>query len=154
MLLNMEFPGRKFTFPIVLDDKWNKEALERYMHSIRDKAVYLPSNIEYLARNNGVEGGAEEALKLLVASPWVSYTFFSLLDAADSPLSSCSELVSILRAPSWFRCVFFHYGGKKTSGAHTQQVDPRCRLVGQKMNPSRTFTPRVRFRSSSAQAAV
>lgn len=24
------------------------------------------------------------------------------------------------------------------------QVDPRARLVGQKMNPSRTYTPRVR----------
>ena len=68
----MEFPGRKLTFPIVLDDKWNKEALERYMRSIRDEAVYLPSNIEYLARNNGVESGKQEALQLLVSSPWVS----------------------------------------------------------------------------------
>lgn len=71
---DMQFPGRKLIFPIVLDDKWNKEALERYMHSMRDRAVYLPSNIDYLARNNGVEGGAEEALKLLVASPWVNCT--------------------------------------------------------------------------------
>ena len=68
----MEFPGRKLTFPIVLDDKWNKEALEKYMRSIRDEAVYLPSNIEYLARNNGVEGGKQEALQLLVSSPWAS----------------------------------------------------------------------------------
>lgn len=43
------------------------------MRSARDKAVYLPSNIEYLARNNGVEGGGEEALRLLVASPWVRF---------------------------------------------------------------------------------
>ena len=68
----MQFPGRKITFPIVLDDKWNREALQRYMQSMRDQAVYLPSNIEYLARNNGLDGGAEEALKLLVKSPWVS----------------------------------------------------------------------------------
>ena len=68
---DMSFPGRKLTFPIVLDDRWNREALERYMHSARDKAVYLPSNIEYLANNNGIEGGGVEALKLLVASPWV-----------------------------------------------------------------------------------
>ena len=69
---DMQFPGRKITFPIVLDDKWNREALQRYMQSMRDQAVYLPSNIEYLARNNGLDGGAEEALKLLVKSPWVS----------------------------------------------------------------------------------
>lgn len=74
----MEFPGRKLTFPIVLDDKWNTEALERYMRSIRNEAVYLPSNIEYLARNNGIEGGKQEALKLLVSSPWVS-TIYALV---------------------------------------------------------------------------
>lgn len=68
---NMTFPGRKITFPVVLDDSWNHEALERYMRSIRDEAVYLPSNIEYLAKNNGLRGGKEEALKLLVQTDWV-----------------------------------------------------------------------------------
>ncbi len=67
---SLTFPGRRITFPIVLDDRWNREALERYMRSIRKHAVYLPSNVEYLARNNGL-GSAEEALKLLVRTDWV-----------------------------------------------------------------------------------
>jgi len=46
----MSFPARRITFPVVLDDRWNREALERYMATIRKKAVYLPSNIDYLAR--------------------------------------------------------------------------------------------------------
>lgn len=70
---SMEFPGRRFTFPIVLDDLWNKEALKQYMRTIRDKAVYLPSNIQYLAKNNGLRS-EEEALKLLVSSDWVRST--------------------------------------------------------------------------------
>ena len=70
-MASTSFPGRKITFPIVLDDRWNRNALERYMRSIRDEAVYLPSNIEYLARNNGLQGGAEEALRLLVETDWV-----------------------------------------------------------------------------------
>ncbi len=41
------------------------------MRSIRASAAYLPSNVEYLARNNGLER-AEEALKLLVGTDWVS----------------------------------------------------------------------------------
>lgn len=69
-LASHSFPARKITMPIVLDDRWNREALERYARSIRDSAVYLPSNIEYLARNNGLEG-AEEALRLLVKTDWV-----------------------------------------------------------------------------------
>ena len=30
---DMTFPGRKISFPIVLDDRWNREALQRYMMS-------------------------------------------------------------------------------------------------------------------------
>ena len=41
------------------------------MRSIRQKAVYLPSNVEYLAKNNGL-GSAKEALELLVRTDWVS----------------------------------------------------------------------------------
>lgn len=68
---DMTFPGRRLTFPIVLDDQWSREALTRYMNSIRDTAVYLPSNVDYLARNNGFDT-AEEVLAKLVASDWVS----------------------------------------------------------------------------------
>ena len=64
------FPGRKITFTIVLDDKWNRDTIDRYMRSARDKAVSLPSNVEYLANNNGLKN-AQEALKLLVRSSWV-----------------------------------------------------------------------------------
>lgn len=67
----MSFPGRRITFPIVLDDPWSKEATERYMRSIREKAVYLPSNVEYLAKNNGLSR-PKEALEKLVSSDWVS----------------------------------------------------------------------------------
>ncbi|TFY78522.1 hypothetical protein EWM64_g5490 [Hericium alpestre] len=70
---DLVFPSRKITFPIVLDDRWNREALQRYMNSIRSKAVYLPSNIEYLANNNGLDGGADEALKLLLSSDWIVF---------------------------------------------------------------------------------
>jgi hypothetical protein len=67
----MSFKGRKLTFPIVLDDQWSRDALKRYMNSIRDKAIYLPSNIDYLARNNGLQN-AEEVLHKLTSSDWVS----------------------------------------------------------------------------------
>jgi hypothetical protein len=70
-VIDMKFPGRRFTFPIVLDDRWSRDALKQYMRTTRDKAVYLPSNIEYLAKNNGLEGGEEEALHKLIVSDWV-----------------------------------------------------------------------------------
>ena len=73
-----EFPARRITFPIVLDDSWNKEALERYMATTRDKAVYLPSNIDYLAINNGLSG-PNDALDKLIGSDWVCFIYSVLL---------------------------------------------------------------------------
>lgn len=99
---DMSFPGRKLSFPIVLDDKWNREALSRYMRSARDKAVYLPSNIDYLARNNGVEDGAEHALRLLIMSPWVSH-LIQFRNLISYPFfSSFSGWGSTLPAPSLY----------------------------------------------------
>lgn len=103
---DLQFPGRKITFPIVLDDQWCHDALQRYMRTTRNSAVYLPSNINYLARNNGLEGGVDEALQKLMDSAWLVFGVGFYL--------ACPFLVPI---------------------------DPRCRLVGQKMNPSRTYTP-------------
>lgn len=75
-LQNVTFPGRKLTLPIVLDDKWNRLALEQYMRTIRDKAVYLPSNISYLAKNNGIPGEGkardDQVLRLLSQATWMT----------------------------------------------------------------------------------
>lgn len=78
---SMTFPGRRITLPIVLDDRWNRDALERYMHTTRDRAVYLPSNIEYLARNNGLKS-KEEALAKLVESDWVYFFLLQIYNTS------------------------------------------------------------------------
>ncbi|KAH9896131.1 urea carboxylase [Cubamyces lactineus] len=115
---SLTFPGRKITFPVVLDDRWNREALEKYMRSIRDEAAYLPSNIEYLARTNGLQSKAE-ALKLLVKTDWL-----------------------VLGVGFYLACPFL------------VPIDPRCRLIGQKMNPSRTYTPRGAIGIAGVVAAI
>jgi urea carboxylase len=35
--------------------RWTAEALQKYMKSARAEAPYLPSNIQYIANNNGLE---------------------------------------------------------------------------------------------------
>ncbi|EIW77496.1 AHS2-domain-containing protein [Coniophora puteana RWD-64-598 SS2] len=116
---SVTFPGRRITFPIALDDRWNREALERYMSTTRQRAVYLPSNVEYLAKNNGLSGGKEEVLAKLVESDWLVFGVGFYL--------ACPFLIPI---------------------------DPRCRLVGQKMNPSRTYTPRGAVGIAGPVAAI
>ena len=62
-MVDIEFPGRGIVFPIALDDRWNCEALERYMSTTRSKAVYLQGYIDYFAKNDGLQGSATEVLE-------------------------------------------------------------------------------------------
>ncbi|KAF5349974.1 hypothetical protein D9756_009200 [Leucocoprinus leucothites] len=117
-LSNMSFHGRRITFPIVLDDPWSQDATQRYMRSIRETAVYLPSNVDYLSRNNGIPS-TSEMLKRLVSSDWIVFGVGFYL--------GCPFLVPL---------------------------DPRSRLVGQKLNPSRTFTPRGAVGIAGTVAAI
>lgn len=68
---DLQFPGRGVVFPIVLDDQWSRDALQQYRRTTRNSAVYLPSSVDYLARNNGLEGGIDEALQKPMGSAWV-----------------------------------------------------------------------------------
>ncbi|GHJ84927.1 hypothetical protein NliqN6_1329 [Naganishia liquefaciens] len=66
---NLEpLPSRIFRFPILLDDPVSKAAVADYAATVRDSAVYLPSNMEYIAKANGVKDAATAA-KSLVACP-------------------------------------------------------------------------------------
>lgn len=67
----MEFPSREITFPIVPDDPWCQEAIDKYARTTRYKAVYVPSNVDYLARNNGLDS-KQDTLNKLIDSEWVS----------------------------------------------------------------------------------
>ncbi|KDQ27267.1 hypothetical protein PLEOSDRAFT_1042673 [Pleurotus ostreatus PC15] len=114
----MEFPSREITFPIVPDDPWCQEAIDKYARTTRDKAVYVPSNVDYLARNNGLDG-KKDALSKLIDSEWL-----------------------VVGIGFYLACPFL------------VPIDPRCRLVGQKMNPSRTYTPRGAIGIAGVVAAI
>jgi len=45
------------------------------MQFIRDTAVYLPSNVEYLVRNNGLSNAGEMFEKFL-STDWARHMFF------------------------------------------------------------------------------
>ena len=45
--------SRILHLPMAFDDCWTRECISRYMRSARQEAPYLPSNIEFVANNNG-----------------------------------------------------------------------------------------------------
>ena len=64
----MEIPSRILKLPFAFDDKWNKEAITKYSQSIKAKAPYLPSNIEFIARINGLENHEQVKQTILAAN--------------------------------------------------------------------------------------
>lgn len=66
-------------FPVVIDDPWTKRACEDYMKNIRDQAVYLPDNIDYVARNNGRP--VRDVSTMILGTPWIvmAQGFFMML---------------------------------------------------------------------------
>ncbi|CAL5223800.1 g6371 [Coccomyxa viridis] len=57
--------SRILHLPMAFDDKWTRECISRYMRSARQEAPYLPSNIDFVAKNNGLAGGADSVKELL-----------------------------------------------------------------------------------------
>eukprot|EP00878_Enallax_costatus_P006672 GHUV01006994.1.p1 GENE.GHUV01006994.1~~GHUV01006994.1.p1 ORF type:complete len:992 (+),score=332.89 GHUV01006994.1:1132-4107(+) len=52
---HMVLPSRIVHLPMAFEERWTAEALQKYMKSVRAEAPYLPSNIQYIANNNGLE---------------------------------------------------------------------------------------------------
>ena len=60
-----KLPTRIVQLPLAFNDRWTAEAIEKYMQQIQSKAAYLPSNVEFIAANNGLEGGIEDVRNIV-----------------------------------------------------------------------------------------
>ncbi|PWN47875.1 putative methylcrotonoyl-CoA carboxylase [Violaceomyces palustris] len=50
---DVKIPTREWTLPVTFNDPLVKLAIDRYMETVRSKAIYLPDNKAYLAECNG-----------------------------------------------------------------------------------------------------
>jgi urea carboxylase len=48
--------SRVVYLPIAYHDRWTRDAVRAYMESVRSEAPYLPDNMEFVARCNGLSG--------------------------------------------------------------------------------------------------
>ncbi|MEM3737615.1 MAG: carboxyltransferase domain-containing protein [Candidatus Bathyarchaeia archaeon] len=58
-LKELMIPSRFINLPIAIHDKWTKEAIRRYMETVRADAPNLPDNVEFVAKCNGLKGVEE-----------------------------------------------------------------------------------------------
>ena len=54
-LSSAKVPSRLFKLPILFDSAKEKNAIQRYMETQRPYASYLPDNMDFVAKNNGLE---------------------------------------------------------------------------------------------------
>lgn len=66
------FLSRDIRMPFVFDDKWSQEATKQYIQLIRKEASYLPCNVDFIAKNNGLTGGKTEVLKHVSGTPFLT----------------------------------------------------------------------------------
>lgn len=67
----LTLPSRVVKLPMCFDDSATRAAITKYMKSIRPEAPYLPSNIDYIASNNGLEGGRDEVQSVLFSASYM-----------------------------------------------------------------------------------
>jgi urea carboxylase len=58
-LKKLTIPSRFVNLPIAYHDRWTREAMARYMKTVRAEAPNLPDNVEFVARCNGLKSVKE-----------------------------------------------------------------------------------------------
>ena len=53
--LDLSLPCREWRLPLVMDHPEIEEHTQKYMQTVRDEAAYLPDNLEFLAKCNGLK---------------------------------------------------------------------------------------------------
>lgn len=55
----MQLKVRVLHLPMAFNDSKTNAAVQKYMRSFRAEAPYLPSNVDFVAANNGITAGAQ-----------------------------------------------------------------------------------------------
>ncbi|THX18514.1 hypothetical protein D6D17_02142 [Aureobasidium pullulans] len=89
-------PSRIIRLPLVWNDSVVKQYIKNYMDTVRPTATYLPSNIDFLARNNGVT--SQQVLDSFMKFSWicVSVCFYTAV-----PCIINLDPRQQLRSPKW-----------------------------------------------------
>jgi urea carboxylase len=68
--VDIKITCREYRLPVVLDHPAIEECIQRYMATTRNKAVYLPDNVEYVRKANALTS-RREAFEMLTSTTFV-----------------------------------------------------------------------------------
>lgn len=55
----MVLQSRIVHLPLAFNEQWTHAAIQKYSKSVRAEAPYLPSNVDFVAANNGLQSAAQ-----------------------------------------------------------------------------------------------
>ncbi|KAK9819502.1 hypothetical protein WJX74_000026 [Apatococcus lobatus] len=63
--------SRILHLPMAFNERWTHEAISKYMRSARGDAPYLSSNVDFVAANNGLTGGADAVRDIVMKASYM-----------------------------------------------------------------------------------
>jgi allophanate hydrolase subunit 1 len=167
---DVQLAHRVLHLPMAFNDEWTREAIGRYMRSGRAEAPYLPSNVEFVAKNNGGwgrvgVGGAWQVRDTgrgdaavhqcplclylagisswlyLIAIPAIHPTALTLLSSLVRAGLEGDPVDAVRKVVFDASYMVMGLGDVYLGAPCAVPVDPRHRLVVPKYNPARTYTP-------------
>lgn len=66
----VQVPSRVINLPLAFEDKWTIEAQRRYLRSVRPDAPYMPSNVEFVRRINGLES-VKQVKEIMISAEYM-----------------------------------------------------------------------------------
>lgn len=63
-------PSRTLELPLAFADRWTIDAQQRYLRSVRPNAPYMPSNVEFVRRINGLHS-VEDVKKIMTCAEYM-----------------------------------------------------------------------------------
>ena len=64
-------PVRVLHLPMAFNDARTNAAIQKYMRSSRSEGPYLPSNVDFVAANNGLTSGASDVAKVVFSASYM-----------------------------------------------------------------------------------
>ena len=64
----MVLPSRVIHLPLAFQESSTASAIQKYIKSVRPEAPYLPSNVDFIAANNGLDSAAAVKRTVMDAS--------------------------------------------------------------------------------------
>ncbi len=59
---DVTLPIRVLHLPMAFNERWTHGAIQKYMRSVRSEGPYLPSNVDFVAANNGLTGQCSHSM--------------------------------------------------------------------------------------------